>query len=142
MKKMAVALSVLLVTSTVAFAEWLVDFQNTFFSEGIDSAVLVAMREGVAPGLIMENGLQLEGLNPSNLIKALYCAGVQGEDVKAAAAENGISELMVAAGYRKSIAECSDQMADSQPFTPVGTGTSFVRVTPGGGGDNASPSTF
>ncbi len=142
MRKIAIALAFLLVTSSAAFAEWLVDFKNTYLNEGIDKAVEVAMGEGAAPNVIVENGLQFEGLNPSNLIKALYCAGAQGQDIVEAAAEYNISELMVAAGYRKSVAECSDRVADAQPFTPVGTGTSFVSINPGGDGDNVSPSAF
>ncbi|MBM9605808.1 hypothetical protein [Desulfopila inferna] len=142
MRKIAIALAFLLVTSSAAFAEWLVDFKNTYLNEGIDKAVEVAMGEGAAPTMIVENGLQFEGLNPSNLIKALYCAGAQGQDIVEAAAEYNISELMVAAGYRKSVAECSDRVADAQPFTPVSTGTSFVSINPGGDGDNVSPSAF
>jgi len=142
MKKVATAIAILLVTSSLVMAEWLVNFKNTFFNEGIDNAVVVAMKEGVTPELIMENGLQFDGLNPANLIKALYCAGAQGQDIQTAADKWGISEVIVAAGYKKSISECSDQLADSQPFTPVGTGTSFVSVNPGGGGDNVSESGF
>lgn len=142
MKKIMVAVVILLVTSTLALAEWLVDFKNTFFNEGIDNAVELAMEEGITPDLIVENGLQLEGLNPANLIKALYCAGAQGQDVREAAEKWEISEVIVAAGYKKSIAECSDQVADTQAFTPVATATSFVSIDSGGGGDNASLSAF
>ncbi len=133
---------ILLVTCSVALAEWLVDFRDTYTKQGIDEAVVVAMKEGIVPDAIVENGLQFEGLNPSNLVKALYCAGAQGQDIREAAEKWGISELLITAGYRKSIAECSDAVADAQPFTPVATGTSFVSVTPGGGGDNVSPSAF
>ena len=133
-------MGLILITATVAVAEWLVNFQDTFYQEGIDNAVVVAMKEGIGPDMIVENGLQFEGLNPSNLVKALYCAGAQGQDIRSAAERYGISELMVAAGYKKSIAECGDKVADAQPFTPVATGTSFVSVNPGGGGDNVSPS--
>jgi hypothetical protein len=142
MKKSGIVLIFLMVTCSVALAEWLVDFREAYVREGIDNAVEVAMKEGITPDAIVENGLQFEGLNPSNLVKALYCAGAQGQDIRAAAEKWGISELLITAGYRKSIAECSDVAADAQPFTPVGTGTSFVSVTPGGGGDNVSPSAF
>ncbi len=142
MRKIGIALAILLVTCSVALAEWLVDFRDTYTKQGIDEAVIVAMKEGIGPDLIVENSMQFEGLNPSNLVKALYCAGAQGQDIREAAEKWGISELLITAGYRKSIAECSDVVADAQPFTPVATGTSFVSVTPGGGGDNVSPSAF
>lgn len=141
MKKITAAAAIVLITATVAFAEWLVDFKNTFFNEGIDNAVVVAMKEGITPDLIVENGLQLEGLNPANLVKALYCAGAQGQDIRNAADKWGISEVIVAAGYKKSLAECGDQVAEAQPFTPVAAATSFVSSDPGGGGggDDVSP---
>ncbi len=142
MGKVAVAIFLILVTSSVVLANWLTDFKNIFLNEGIDKAVVEAMKEGATPDSIVEKSLAFEGLNPANLIKALYCAGAQGQDIKKAAERYEISELLVAAGYKKSIAECGEQVADSQPFTPVQTGTSFVSVDPGGGGDNASEFTF
>jgi hypothetical protein len=142
MRKMAIVLLFLLVTSSVAFAEWLVDFQDTYAREGIENAVVVAMKEGATPDLIVENGINLEGLNPANLIKALYCAGAQGQDIRTAAEEYGISELLVAAGYQMSLAECEELVADAQPFTPVGTGTSFVSPTSTPPGGSVSPATF
>lgn len=125
MKKFAMIVAVLLVTSSVALAEWLVDFKDTYRQKGIDEAVERAMKEGIAPDSIVENGLMFDGLNPTNLIKALYCAGAQGQDVREAAEQYGISDLMVAAGYKKSIAECGDKIADAQAFTPVVTAKSF-----------------
>ena len=142
MKKIVTAVGLVLIVSSVAFAEWLVDFKNTFFNEGIDKAVVVAMEEGVRPELIVENGLQLEGLNPANLIKALYCAGAKGQDIRQAAENSDISEVIIVAGYKKSIAECGDKVAEAQPFTPVATATSFVSVDGGGGGGPVSPSAF
>jgi len=123
-KMMAVAVLVLM-TSTLAFAEWFVDFENTFKQNGIDDAVEQAMEEGIGPNQIVENGVGLEGLNPTNLIKALYCAGAPGQDVKAAAQQYGISDLLIAAGYKKSIAECGERVTDVQPFTPVAVARSF-----------------
>ncbi len=144
MKKIVVSVMFFLLTTTLAYAEWLINFRDTFLKEGIDNAVVVAMKDGASPDMIVENGLQLEGLNPSNLVKALYCAGAQGKDIRAAAEKWQISELLVAAGYKRSIAECGDKVADSQPFTPVGTGTGFVSINPGGGGGGTpvSPSSF
>lgn len=143
-KKIAGCLMVLLFATT-AFAEWKVDFKEKYAKEGIDPAVVGAMKEGVLPVEIVENGLQLEGLNPQNLVKALYCAGANGQDVTDAAKKYNISEIIVAAGYKKSVEECGDQVADSQAYTPVATGgrASFGGApTPAAGGGFASVSTF
>lgn len=142
MNRIVTALTVVLIFSSVAFAEWLVDFKNNFFNEGIDRAVELAIEEGVTPDLIVENGLQFEGLNPANLVKALYCAGAKGKDIRQAAEKWEISEVIIAAGYKKSIAECGENVADSQAFTPVATATSFVSFSPSGGGSNATTSAF
>ncbi len=141
MKKIAIACLLVLVTCSIAFAEWLVDFQDTYVKQGIDKAVVVALKGGASPNLIVENGLQLQGLNPENLVKALYCAGVKGQDIRDAAAKWNISKIIIAAGYKKSIAECTGVIADSQAYTPVATGPSFVTPSGGQSGGYASPST-
>jgi hypothetical protein len=143
MRRLAVACVVVLMSFSIAFAEWLVDFRDTYVKEGIDKAVENAMKGGANPDLIVENGLQLEGLNPQNLVKALYCAGAKGQDIRSAAEKYNISEVIVAAGYKKALAECSDQIADAQAYTPVSTGPSFT--TPSGGRSgtySVSPYTF
>ncbi len=140
--RLVVAIGIVLVSATICFAEWLVDFQNNFYNEGIDKAVVKAMEEGIQPDPIVENGLQFSDLNPVNLVKALYCAGAKGQDIRDAAEKWDISEEVVAAGFKKAIAECNEKVADSQAFTPRDTASSFVSVTPGGGGGFASPSTF
>jgi hypothetical protein len=141
MKKIAIACLLVLFTCSIAFAEWLVDFQNTYVKQGIDKAVVVALKGGASPNLIVENGLQIQGLNPENLVKALYCAGVKGQDIRDAAAKWNISKLIIAAGYKKSISECTGVIADSQAYTPVATGPSFVTPSGGESGGYASPST-
>jgi hypothetical protein len=124
---------------TIAFAEWLVDFRDTYVKDGIDKAVVVAMKGGANPDLIVENGMKFEGLNPENLVKALYCAGAKGQDVRAAAEKHNISELIVATGYKKAVAECNDQIADSQAYTPVASGPSFVTPSAGRSGGGLIP---
>ena len=144
MKRIVIAGMLVLFTVSIACAEWLVDFRDTYVSEGIDKAVEKAMKEGTTPVLIVENGLELEGLNPQNLIKALYCAGAKGQDVREAAEKYNISEVIVAAGYKKSKAECGDQVADSQAYTPVAAGGPSFSTPQGGRGgtyvvSNATP---
>lgn len=141
MKGIAAACVLVLFSVSIACAEWLVDFRNTYVSEGIDKAVENALKDGKTPVLIVENSLELEGLNPQNLIKALYCAGANGQDIREAAEKYNISEMILAAGYKKSKAECADQVADTQAYTPAGNlGPSFATPTRGRNGSFASPS--
>jgi hypothetical protein len=72
---------------------------------------------------------------------------VKGDDIKAAADEAGISDIVLVAAYEKSVAECGDQVADTQAYTPANTAAapSFAGMpSPGasGGSSYASPSTF
>jgi hypothetical protein len=86
-------------------------------------------------------------LNPQNLIKALYCGGVRGDDIRAAANKAGISDMLVVAAFEQSVAECGDQVADAQAYTPANTNnaSSFAGIPSAGvsgGSSYASPSTF
>ena len=145
MKWLNISLFVMFFVSlcSVASAEWQVDFQDTYKKAGIDQAVSDAVKEGIVPDDIVGKGLELEGLNPQNLIKALYCAGIKGDDVKAAADKYGISELVVVAGFKKSKEECADLVADSQAYTQA-PGPAFSGVpSPGNpGSSSASPSSL
>lgn len=141
MRKVIAVVFILLFSAAAAQAEWQVDFEDTYFSKGIDQAVIDALKDGAQPDSIVEIGLSLEGLNPQNLIMALYCAGAGSQDIRDAAASHAISEMIVTAGYKKSVVECGDAVADSQAYTPVSTGFSSI---PGSRGSSvsASPSTF
>ena len=143
MKKLLTSGVFVLLFATVVFAEWQVNFQDTYAKKGIDQAVIDALKEGAKPNDIVEKGLALDGLNPQNLIMALYCAGVKGQEIRDAAASHNISELIVVAGYKKSLEECAGAVADSQAYTPVSTtGFSGGRSAGGGSSSYASPSTF
>jgi len=144
MKRIVAACLFVLFSVSIVCAEWLVDFRDTYVAEGIDKAVENALKDGQSPDLIVENGLDLEGLNPQNLIKALYCAGVNGQDIREASEKWDISEVVVTAGFKKSKVECGDQVADTQAYTPTGDqGPSFAtprRVRTRTGWQHASPS--
>ena len=142
MKKILMALAIVVCTATVACAAWLVDFKDNYAAKGIDVAVEQAMKVGINPDPIMENGLALENLNPENLIKALYCAGAKGQDIRDAAKKYGISGLILTAGFKKSVAECGDKVADTQAYTPVGAPMISGPPSPPGGHNYSSPSTF
>lgn len=119
MKKKMIFCLALLLSATVAYAEWKVDFLEKYKNEGIDQAVVVAIQQGALPVEIVENGLKLEGLNPQSLIKALYCAGANGADIAEAAKQYDISDIILSAGFEKATQECSEQLADAQAYTPV-----------------------
>jgi len=127
---------------TPALADWIEDFSINFEDKGIEYAVPKALEEGKTPYDIITEGVKITALNPQNLLKALYCSGAAGDDIKAGADANDISEIIVVAAFKKSIVECGDAVADSQAYTP--SGPSFAGPPSGGGGGNsfASPSTF
>ena len=111
-------LSILLVSP--AFADWIEDFSVNLDTQGIEVAVAKALEEGKTPTEIVDRATQIDGLNPQNVLKALYCEGAAGDDIKIAADTAGISELILLAAFDKSVAECGNAVADSQAYTPVG----------------------
>lgn len=141
-KQLVFAIVVLLCGTTLAFAEWVTDFRDIYQKDGIDPAVVEALKQGAQPLQIMENGLQLQGLNPQNLVKAMYCAGIRGDDIHAAAQQYGISDLIVVAGYDKSVEECGDRVVDTQAYTPVATVVSFAGPPAPTNRISISPATF
>ena len=118
MKKLFSVILITSLTASIALAAWNDNFQATYQREGIDKAVIAALEEGIAPHPIIAFGLAIEGMNPQNLIKALYCAGADGDDIGKASLDNGISDLILTAAYEKSVDECQDQMADTQAYKP------------------------
>ncbi len=130
LKKMTGAIAIVLLTSTFVLAEWLVDFRDVYFEKGIDAAVIEALKQGATPDGIMENGLLLEELNPQNLVKAMYCGGIRGDDIKAAGDLFGVTDIIIVAGYKKSVEECAGAVVDSQAYTPVGVRVSFRGAPP------------
>lgn len=142
MKKITFTMLFCLFIVSVAHADWVENFYSLFKSKGIEPAVTQALKEGNGPKAIISEGLKLDGLNPQNLLKALYCAGAKGDDIKVASDEAGISDILLVAAYEKSVAECGDKLADTQAYTPVGP--SFAGIpSPGTGGKSyGSPSAF
>lgn len=133
-------------TSTLAFAEWLEDFDKTNTEKGIEVAVTGAIKAGITPDVITEHALKNADLNPQNIVKALYCSGANGQDVRAAAEKHGISELIIAAAFQNSVEECGDQVADTQAYSGNAPRKPSFAGTPSGSGGrprrpNASPST-
>ncbi len=122
MKRIIAAFLIVGFAASVACADWLSDFQENYKNKSIDLAVENALKEGIKPQIIAGQCFAIDQkLNPENLVKALYCAGVSGQEVYNVAQEFNISELIVTVGFEKSVTECGDRVADTQPYTPGGS---------------------
>jgi len=126
MKHIVISVFLCLLLASPAFADWIEDFSVNLDSQGIEVAVAKALEEGKTPTEIVDRATQIGGLNPQNVLKALYCEGAPGDDIKIAADSAGISELILLAAFDKSVAECGDQVADTQAYTPVVQGPRFA----------------
>lgn len=138
MKKLVAAVAIVSVTATVAMAGWWADFQKAYEKENIQVAVEGALEKGTSPDNIVEKGTEIEGLNPQNLVKALYCAGVNGIDIRAAAKKYKISEGIVIAGHKQSVAECGNKVVDAQAY-PSENSRHFNNPPPNGNGNGHGP---
>ena len=125
--------------ATYATAGWLEDFKNVFIDSGIDEAVVEALKQGAVPDDIMETGLQFEELNPQNLVKAMYCGGIRGDDIRASGQKYDVSDIIIVAGYKKSVEECGDQVVDTQAYTPTASVISFAGPAALTNGSTGSP---
>ncbi len=131
-----------IVPSMAAIAEWVSNFTTSYNENGIYQAVAEVFEDGRTPDEIVTNALEVEGLNPQNLVAALYCAGAKHEDIRTSAENAGISEMILVAGFQTALTVCGDEIADTQAYTPVGPG--FAGVPDGGnnGRTYGSPSGF
>ncbi len=144
MKRILGALLIVGLASSIAWADWLTNFNDTYKKKNIDAAVEDALKEGITPDVIVEKSMAFPDINPQNIVKALYCAGIGGQDVYEAAAKSNISEMIVTAGFKKSVEECGDRVVDTQPYTPGnrGPGRGFGPPRTPPGRPFASASTF
>lgn len=122
-----------IVPGAAAVAEWVADFEDSFKKNGVYQAVAEVFGEGYTPLEILTHGMDMEGMNPQNLIAAIYCAGAEPEHIRQATEELGLSELILLAGFKTAKTVCEDVVTDTQAYTPVVTGFSG----PPAGGDNA-----
>lgn len=107
-----------IVPSMGAIAEWVADFTESYNENGVYQAVSEVFDEGRTPEEILANALDL-GINPQNLVAALYCAGAKFEDIRTAADNNGISEMILVAGADTADTVCGDDLADTQAYTEI-----------------------
>lgn len=117
--------------------------QERYDDKGIIPILQTYLEQGTPIYTIVKDCLTIDGLNPQNLIKELYCLGVKGSDIESAADKNGISEIIFIAGYKKSVEECEDAVVDTQAYTPTNNTISFRGLSsPSASGVSASPYTF
>jgi hypothetical protein len=108
MNKIVSITTFLTLLSTSAFADWAEDFAVNAAGEGTDFAVAEALKAGAAPDQIMALVQQtgIVQVAPEGAIKALYCAGVSGPVVNAAAVSAGVPAAVVATGFQQSVRQC------------------------------------
>lgn len=99
--------------------EWRDEFQEVYERSGIDDAVVRALRRGVTPDNIMIYGLKFEELNPKDLVKAMYCSGIMGEDIRYAGERQDLAETIIVGGYKKAVEECREKIGFSLLFVPL-----------------------
>ena len=117
MKRKIVLLTVCaLLIATLAKANWLDDFISEFQKSGIDEAVKVALNQGAVPDEIMDNGLKFKELNPQNLVKAMYCGGIRGDDIRAAGQKYDVSDLIIIAGYKRALRSAAISSLTPRPI--------------------------
>lgn len=132
-----------IVPGTAAISGWVANFISTYDKHDIYQAVADVFKEGHSPDEITTNALNIKGINPQNLVAALYCAGAKPEDIRVASENAGISEMILIAGFETAKTVCGDAITDTQAYTPVGP--SFAGIPGGGGGEGmayGSPSSF
>ena len=49
-----------------------------------------------------------------------------GDDIRAAGQKYDVSDIIIVAGYKKSVEECGDQVVDTQAYTPTASVISFA----------------
>ena len=136
MKKYFIGVCLLIIcAASTASAEWTEDFTKLYLDNNIDDAVEEALKQGATPEAIIELAGQIEGLTPSELIKALYCAGISPSLIAELSSQFNIPEAELVAGYKRSVRECGPAL--SRTFNPLDTTRNRA-----GGGTPASPNRF
>lgn len=114
MKKLLLSVLGISLSCTVAYASWQDDFNQVYSEKGIDQAVEIALENGIDPDSIFKQALAQTTLDQEQLVKACYCAGLRGQDIRVASVDNDISDNTVTAGYKISLKECRDAVIAGQ----------------------------
>ena len=110
---------VILLYAPCAFADWADDFRATAEQAGVEIAIINALKIGVNPDDMVALVKEMGGVEPASAVKALYCSGVPGPRIMAAATKAGVPESVVVAGQRKSVGGCGPAFAKT--FNPMDT---------------------
>jgi hypothetical protein len=125
MKKICAAVFLAAMAAKSAAAAWPEDFIEDFDKLGLDRAVENALDNKISPHEILT--VIISGNKKFDLrlsLKALYCAGVEREDVREAADKLGITIEELSKALEESIAECGSRLAlsDREVFFPNESG--------------------
>lgn len=113
MKQCVIILSILLLLSAHAWADWADTFYKDYNKNGIDYAVATALGDGHNPDQIIKTALPIDNLEQEKLIKALFCALALPGSIYNAAEKNGITDVKVSEGYQLALAECAREMEEN-----------------------------
>jgi len=119
MKKIPFVCLFILLSSSLVWADFADDFKTDYQQQGMEQAVLNALQEGVAPSRIIDAGLKQDDLDSVHLVQLLYCAGGSVFDIWHVGIGAGLSAVTMAAGYKKSVAECGKEIVDTWGYPPV-----------------------
>lgn len=125
MKKICIAVFLLAMAANSAAAAWTDDFVEDFDKIGLDKAVENALENEISPHEILTLIVSSnEKFDVRLSLKALYCAGVEREEVREAADKLGITVEEVSVALEESIAECGSRLAlsDREVFFPGDSG--------------------
>jgi hypothetical protein len=96
--------------ATRAFAAWTDDFLNDYEKYDIFLAVENAIDNDVTAEEILIFIISNEKINVKATLKALYCAGVDREEIRKAAVKLGVPAEKLARALEESIAECGSKL--------------------------------
>lgn len=138
-KNIAGVVLIAMMTASFAFADtdWIEDFKKVYSEKGVDGAVEITLAKGVSPEDILKYWLEMTEINPAGqeftpdiIIRALLCAGINGEEITKIAEFLKVPEEDVVIGYKNSVSRCGDGLVDSQTysqtFNPMGNSGSMV----------------
>lgn len=76
MKKIILALFIVILTTSTALADWQEDFVSDYTADGLGIAVTNALAKGIAPKAIIETAMAIEGVDGKALASAMCDGGV------------------------------------------------------------------
>ena len=105
-----IILCLLLAVPCLVLADWAEIFISNYNKLGLDRSVEIALAGNVTPEAIIKLVINHDEINNKATLKALYCAGVNRDEVHDAAVKLHVSEVELAKALEESIAECSSPL--------------------------------